>query len=362
MLVDKKVLFLSNHLYFSKRKAGFHNLANYLLSCKNHVVFCTVPNSLVTILRERGNLKQRLLSILFSLYPYKSNYLIVSSYISLFHNETILKGFHFIKKMLFVNGYSRVFSYDYDVIVFESNVSLFLADKLKKKYPNAKFIYRVSDDLSVLGHNKILTEEERRVLPKFEFVSTASSYITRRLVNYNSNVKIVTHHNAINKDIFNHESINPYQNNQKNFIFVGSENIDYNFLELVKNINKEWLFHIIGNIPCKVKSKKIIYYGEMEFKDTVKYIKYSDVGLNILSYKEGIEAFERTLKYIQYSYCNLPVICPEFMKVQGRNVFEYGNSLKSVYQALENSLLFNSKTYDNSWVLSWKSLGERVFE
>ena len=59
----KKILFLSSHLFESKRQANFHHIAKACADNNdNDVTFCTVLNSINTLLKQRHNVKSRIKS------------------------------------------------------------------------------------------------------------------------------------------------------------------------------------------------------------------------------------------------------------------------------------------------------------
>ena len=359
--MDKKILFLSGHLYFSKRKAGFHHLANAALALKTfNVTFLTAPNSILTIFKKDPNRKERNLSIKYAFLPYSKDNLTASSYFSLAHNVTT-DIFQSIQNLLFKIGYSKVLSKKYDYVVFESGVSLFLFDRVKKYNPNAKFIYRVSDDLEMLNHKILLLDQEERLLDKFDLISSPSNYITNRLKGLNQNIRIKNHYHGIDKPLFDSCSKNPYNNDYINLIFVGTGYLDEEFLKIVKNINNNWIFHIIGSFTNQIESVNIIYHGEMPFIDTLDYIKYADVGMQIRNNVKGIEILEKSLKFIQYSYFKLPILAPKYMKLKDVNVFSYEHNRDNIVIEIEKCLKFEKSDYDNSWISSWDEvLGEII--
>ncbi len=76
---------------------------------------------------------------------------------------------------------------------------MFLFDRVKKYNPNAKFIYRVSDNLEMLNHKILLLDQEERLLDKFNLISSPSSYITDRLKGLSQNIRIENYYNGIDK-------------------------------------------------------------------------------------------------------------------------------------------------------------------
>lgn len=349
-----KILLLSGHYYNSKRKAGFHFLANEYAKMGFEVVFVTVPFSLFSIINQDYRLmEKKFINNLFSNIYFSDIKSIIN--FTLFHptNRKFLD-----KNIMFkLNKRVKKEIIDANYIIFESNHSLYFYDEIEQINPEAKKIYRVSDDITQLNFPKSLENIEKRIINKFDLVSVPTEIIFNRLSKFSPNIKI--HYHGINKEIFDKEYKNPYNKKYKNFIFVGNSHIDYKFLDIASKLNKNYLFHIIGPFEQKVQGDNIIYYGYMPFEETVKYIKYADVGLQILTGKEKIvKTFNNSLKVLQYSYCKLPIIAPAIMKSKRTNWFSYEYSTKSVIQCIENALNFDRKSFDNSDIYSWTDLAK----
>lgn len=348
---------MTSHLYDSKKKAGFHHLAKSFLNRGYNVTFCTVPNTLISIIIEKSNKKVRCLSILYAIIPKIEKKIIKTSWISLFHPLFITPKLNIFFKKTLVNGYSKVFSKSYDIIIFESNNGLFLFDILKTKNPDAKFIYRASDDLELVSGIRELIDHETMILSRFDLISTPSLGITKKFKSKTTmDLNIITQYHGIDTCIYDKDYPNPYDNTKKNFVFVGTGFLDYKFLDLVSNINDKWEFHIIGNLQKLVNGKNITYYGEMPFEKTIPYLKFADVGLQTRSYSEGISTLEKSLKFVQYTYLNLPIIAPKYMCLNESHVFSYEHNIESIKDSIYSALNFDRRTVDRSWVRSWDEI------
>ncbi|MCX6163717.1 MAG: glucuronosyltransferase, partial [Ignavibacteriae bacterium] len=180
----KKVTLITYHHWKSKRRAGFHWLAEAYHKMGCQVVFVTGAisklskikkdfriefidsKSINKLIEEKDNffsytwftnwhpvnLRNRILNNL--------SYNIFSKYSSLFKDKELID---FIK--------------DSDAFIFESFPGIFLFDTLKNLSNNSKFIYRVSDDMRLLNLHPVVIDFEKKVLPKFDLVSVPSEYI-----------------------------------------------------------------------------------------------------------------------------------------------------------------------------------------
>ncbi len=244
-------------------------------------------------------------------------------------------------------------------IVFESTPGLLLFDKVKKLNPGAKYIYRVSDDLRFLQVHPALIKYEAKVLPSFDVVSIVSAHFFNLFKQ--KNVRL--HYHGIDKQTYDQPHVNPYPAGSTNLVFIGNAYFDRDFLETASTLFPDAKFHIIGPIQGLPKHPNIIAYGEMPFYETVGYIKYADVGLHTLHRARGAEAFTDTLKVHQYTYCQLPIVAPSFLKTNRKHAFYYtpGNAA-TIQTSLENALGFLHDEVDNSNVLDWKELAQKLIK
>lgn len=358
--MSKRILLLSGHLFRSKRKAGFHHLAEAMVELGMDVSFVTVPNSLYSVLKSESSKWVRLAAWLYSIQPISIGKIRVSSYISLIHN--LAGGRQLFSKIhynLFKIGYCRLFREKFDVIIFESGVSLFLFDRLEKYNPSAKLVYRVSDDLIMLKHDFMLVHKEKEILRRFLIVSSPSSTITERL-RLHSPANTETFYHGLNKQSFDDCYENPYDTGYVNFVFVGTGYFDYQFLKYATDVLRNSRFYIIGNIPRSVVSDNIIYFGEMKFQETVAYIKFADIGLQTRQNVNRIATLEKSLKYLQYCYAKLPIIAPKYMNLIEQNVFSYECDYQSVACCIHDALLFDRSSYDNGWIQGWDQLARNL--
>ncbi|MCX6163718.1 MAG: glucuronosyltransferase, partial [Ignavibacteriae bacterium] len=171
-------------------------------------------------------------------------------------------------------------------------------------------------------------------------------------------------YHGINKKIFDECIENPYKfKNKINAVFVGVSNFDCDFLSKASKLFPEWGFHIVGPIRKTVEKENIFYYGEIDFLKTIPLIKFSDIALQNMTYKKGVESFTDSLKVLQYSYCRLPIVATDFLKSKRKNIFYYkeGNE-KSIYDALTGALNFPREKFDNTDIYSWEDLAKKLME
>jgi 2-beta-glucuronyltransferase len=359
----KQVLFLSGHLFMSKRHANFHHLAKACSQNGNSVTFCTVPNSLITLLIQNHNKLERLKSYFYAFFPMKQNGIHVTSYISLMYPLNKGSKLNSLFMWLFQYGYSKTFQTEYDVIIIENGIPLLLFEKLKQLNPSSKFVYRVSDPIEKnMGWEGFL-EFENRIVDQFDMVSTPTSSITERLREQYPSVNIETHYHGINKELFSKDYANPYLKysaKKINFVFVGASKMDFEFLDIASTLLDDYIFHIIGPFEHVIQKENIIYYGEMKFEETIQYIKYADICLQTLVPFTYSDLYERPLKFTQYSFFKKPILSPEHMNLKDKNAFSYLNTADSIQYAINEACKFDSLSFEISWIKSWNEIAKEL--
>jgi len=360
-LTMKRAILVTGHYWHSKRKAGFHWLADALHRLGWEVIFFTAPISWLSVIRQDYRLAYPVLQ--------EANRLIqvdqgMWSYVwfTPWHPANLrLKFLNQLCHRLFY-GYSKfplkaiepIISQSH-LIIFESTPALLLFERFKQLNSHAKFIYRVSDDLRLLGNHPVVLETEQHIAGKFDLVSVPSQPIYR-LFEGLPQLRLNVH--GIRPELFEQEYVNPYpSSNHPNLIFVGNSNFDHNFLAHASQLFPGWHFHIIGSINNLPDRPNIIKYGELPFEQTIPYIKYADIGLQTLSYRPGMESMTNSLKIIQYTYCQLPIIAPLYLQSSRSNFCYYqpGDAL-SIQQALKEAFNYNRTQISKDAIYSWDEI------
>lgn len=363
----KRVVLITGHYWNSKRKAGFHWLADAFWHQGWEVVFFTAALSWLSVIRRDYRLAYPVLEQANQLQQMRSNFW---SYVwfTPWHPANLRSNLlNYISRPLF-RAYSQLplgaaesLLQDTDLFIFESTPALLLFDKCKQLNPQAQFIYRVSDDLRFLRNHAVVLETEERIAPQFDLVSVPSQHIYRLFAGL-PNLELNFH--GIQKDLFKQEYANPYAiSDTPHVVFVGNSYFDCNFLEQASQLFPNWQFHIIGPINNLPERKNIIVYGELPFESTIPYIKHADIALQTLAYSSGAECFTDSLKIIQYSYCQLPIVAPAYLSSLRTNLFYYqpGDGT-SIYQALIAAQACDRSQISTDKIYSWEELVSRWLE
>jgi len=245
-----------------------------------------------------------------------------------------------------------------DLFVFDSTHGLFLFDRFKQMNPRARFVYRVSDDIPMMGNHPLLLETEERITPQFDLVSTPSEYIQRRFAHL-SQARL--HKHGLRKELFDQIHDCPYKGTGPFVIYVGREYFDHDFLQRALRLFPTWSFHIFGSIPHLPVAANLTVYGERPFEEMIPYLKYADIGLQTRAYKPGAECLTDSLKMHQYTYCKLPIVAPQFLKNSRPHVFYYqpGDDA-TIRQALIDAARFDRSKVPLKDVWSWDEMVARL--
>jgi 2-beta-glucuronyltransferase len=359
------VTFITGHYYPSRRRAGFHNLADaaHRMGCR--VNFVTAGYSLLSYLRRdyrtkipgiRANCNQPV-----EIKPGFVSYV----HFTPWHPHTlVLPGLDRLTHPLMdrygegeLNGLLPLIK-ETDIFVFESMSGLFLFKRCRRENPAARMIYRVSDDIRILGstHPRLI-ELEREIAPDFDCVSVPSAWMLNLFPSLPS-LRLCLHHHGLDKSAYDACTVSPYPAGSTNAVFVGTAYFDDEFTRLAAIGNPECMFHIIGPMKDTLALPNVRFYGEMPFAATPPYIKFADVGLFNLQYRnESVKSFTDSLKIIQYRYCHLPIVTPIFLDLRRDGVFYYQpGDTESCAGALHDALACGRDRKRAAEVRSWDAL------
>ncbi|MBD2297088.1 glucuronosyltransferase [Nostoc sp. FACHB-190] len=357
----KRVVLVTGHYWNSKRKAGFHWLADAFWHQGWEVIFVTAALSWLSVIRRDYRLAYPVFQEANQLQQMRTNFW---SYVwfTPWHpanlRSQLLNRFSYglfnLYGQLPLDSIEPLLQ-ETDLFIFESTPALLLFERFKLLNPQAQFIYRVSDDLRLLRNHSVVLETEARVAPKFDLVSVPSQHIYHLFADL-PNVQLELH--GIRKDLFNQEYVNPYPASETpNVVFVGNAHFDYEFLEQASQLFPNWQFHIIGPINNLPKRKNIIAYQELPFESTIPYIKHADIALHTLAYTPGAECFTDSLKIMQYTYCKLPIVAPAYLQSSRPHISYYQpGDAGSIYQALIAAQNYDRCQISTKNIYSWDEL------
>ena len=353
----KQAILLTTHCWNSKRRAGFHWIADSLWRAGWDVLFvtdvlswidrlkgcyrfnCVPPGGFNRVVKEMDRLDSYVVY-----HPWRPTRVRLDVV-----NHLTYPWFSTFGRIPLPGLEKRV--READLLIFESSFGLMFFDRFKLLNPKARFVYRVSDDLHIKNAHAVLLDTERRIAPHFDLVSTYQETVQRRFEHL-PHARLSPH--GVPCHLYDQEYENPYKSfTGANALFVGTAFFDMDFLNRASRLFPEVNFHMIGpigNIPVR---PNIIAYGELPYTETIPYVKFADIGLNPLTFS----SFANSNKVVQFTYCRLSIVTSDLNQNDQPHVFCYhpGDDT-SIEQAIRNALSFDRNKVPASSVQSWDQL------
>ena len=228
-----KIVFITPHYLEQYRKTGFFWMADAFHQKGWAVLFFTSPFSVVSILNRDNRLRfpvwkerQKLIEkkphffsfVHFTLlHKVDCTKVIKNSKIAHFFGSIFNKILSPIANLVQTKlGESKAFIESADAFVFESSPSLELLDDFIRLNPNAKRIYRVSDDLRLVRVHPDTHRYESHCLSNFDRVSVQSTALLETIKERNKNCRAVVDFHGVNKLLFDACQTSPYSLIKKN--------------------------------------------------------------------------------------------------------------------------------------------------
>ncbi len=363
----KRVVLLSGHYYGSKRRGGFHWLADAYRELGWDVLFVTTCVSLLSVMKKDRRLEEPLREKAGRFETFRPG---VDSFVLFtpWHPANLRNGFLNALSGPIYRGYGfflpaalRERLAAADLIIFESNPSLLLFNRIARIAPKARLVYRVSDDLRNLCVHPVVLDVEAEILSRFHLVSAQARSVERR---FRDQARVVTHLPAIDKAAFDVDVANPYPNDGRpRVVSVGSSFFDYDYLPAVAAHFPQCQFHVIGRLERTFDAPNITWHGELPFARMLPFMKHADVGLALYECREGGESLaDSSHKLTQYTYCRLPIVAPGFACRPDRpHILPYVNGdAGSMKSGLEAALRFPKTQVTAESVRSWTEMAREL--
>lgn len=360
------VVFLSNHVYGSPRRAGFHWLADSFHKGGWSTTFVTTGLSEISrflgdrrldavdaasvgkIVTQGGGVRSLVELTLFHPVDLKRKWLnqaaqpIMSAYgrrLSAALREVIISA---------------------DIVIFESSAALLYLDSVSKLNPGARLVYRVSDDVRVIRFHPLIPKVEDEVVSRFHCVSLPSRILHRRFSHLEN---AVVHPHGLNKNAMDAAALeNPFSGQAgPHAVSIGSTLFDPDFLNIAADLRPDVTFHVIGDVKVNYSKANIRQYGELPFAKAASFTMHADVGLALYKERAGAEYLAETSNKIgQYTYARLPVVAPRFASTVPRpHVFAYDEDRASIARALNAALSYDRSSIVES-VPTWDEIRDAI--
>jgi 2-beta-glucuronyltransferase len=331
----RTAILISGHYLGSKRRAGFHHLAEAFWTLDWDVTFVTAAIS--TLSRLRGDYRFA--------YPVReeANRLVpvrerLTSYVLMTrtHPGNLRFG---VANRLSASWFARYADATLgpleerlrttDLVVFEGTAALLLVERIRGLAPAARVVYRASDDLRALGVHPLILEAEAAAIPLFDLVSAPTQEIADAFA---ARGPVEVHPPAIDKAALDQTTESPYGGGPA-AVFVGvSPLFDYESLAAAARLAPHVSFHVIGPPPRPLPAN-VFFHPELPYEALVPYLQHATFGLLLLP--PGYASLGQGNKVAQYSYCRLPIVAPVHLAAERPNLclFEPGDG-ESMLRAL----------------------------
>jgi 2-beta-glucuronyltransferase len=361
-----KVVLLSNHYYRSKRRAGFHFVADALWKAGHEVLFVTTGISWIS--RARGDNRTRYPELMEGrnkLVEERPGFLSYVHFTPWHPHTLVLPPLDALTRPFmglyggFPLGAAEPLLKDAGLFIYESCNALFLFERCRALASGAKHVYKVSDDVRLLrSAHPALFDLETRLAPEFDLVSVPCEYLAGK---FSGRARVEIHRHGVDRAPFDAAKASPYRGSP-NCVFVGNAYLDRAFLKNAADSCPDVFFHAIGPLDKLPEAPNIRAYGEIPFLETVPFIKFADVGLHTLDLSHSAHAmsFTDSLKVKQYRFCGLPVVAPAKLGVPGEGVFGYGDDPASCGEAVRAALASGRDLRRAEGVESWDEVAARI--
>jgi 2-beta-glucuronyltransferase len=331
----RSAILISGHYLGSKRRAGFHHLAEAYWNLGWDVTFVTAAISSLSRLRGDYRFAYPVQEEANRLVPVRER---LTSYVLLTrtHPGDLRLGLANRLSRPWFGRYAHVpFGpleerlREADLVVFEGTAALLFVERVRRLTPGARLVYRASDDLRVLGVHPVIVEAEERAIPLFDLVSAPTRQIADLLAPYGP---VEVHPPGIDKAALDRPVQSPYAAGPT-AVFAGvSPLFDYESLAAAAELAPHVSFHVIGPPPRPLPAN-VSFHPELPFFELVPYLQHATFGL--LLFPPGYGSLGQGNKIAQYSYCRLPILAPVHLDASGPNicVFDPEDS-ESLRQAL----------------------------
>lgn len=254
-----------------------------------------------------------------------------------------------------------------DMIIIESGPPIMLTPIVRKHGPNAKLVYRVNDDVRVLGLPEFLAKAEQDYAGLFDRISMTSPVLAKRFQGRSDKVHIDPI--GVNKAILEKQLSDPFANRaraDREAVCAGTTLFDLCAVESMAKLRPNWNFHIIGRHIAFHSGlpDNLILHGELDYESTIAWTKYADIGLAPYLDKAGVEyQITQSNRMLIYRYFGLPIIGPQCLENHDDNQYvsyepENDDSMEKALSLLETKSV-QTRQVD---VHDWSALYQRILQ
>lgn len=316
-----EVAFLSNHYWRSERRAGFHGLAQAFHDAGWKVRFVTTGLSRISFLKTDSRLG-RLSGAPRNEWVTAPDGVETFVYCPPVHPFARFRGTNPITDRLFAHLYRRGLPATLgrglassDLVVFESSAALLLFDTVGRWAPAARRVYRVSDDVRVVGMAPSILAAEDRAVPRFDLISVPSRVLLRERFAV-PNAAFHPHGLDLPRLAAARDGVHDGGGGdlaRPACVGLGTTLFNTDLLTLCARARPDVTFYIVGALPPKrrVDLPNIVWCGERPFEEALSMAAACDIAAAFYRPEAGTEYLAETSnKIAQYTFFRKPIIGP----------------------------------------------------
>ena len=210
---------------------------------------------------------------------------------------------------------------DSDTVIIESGIGPLFFDLIQGLNPQARLIYRASDDLATINVAPCVHRAFRRAAPRFSSMALASPRLASTIPD-TANAYYIPH--GVDPALAELGDPSPYEDGP-NAVSVGSMLFDPHLIVEVSRRFPEVRFHLIGSGQGRHPGygDNVTVYEEMPHEEALRYIKHADIG--VAPYNQQAPAYlaESSHKLMQYDFFGLSAVCPHSVVGCGSNRYGF---------------------------------------
>lgn len=225
---------------------------------------------------------------------------------------------------------------------------------------SAKIIYLASDILSTIGVHPIVQDTLERCSDLIDYFCLTSRKMTPSFGWAEDRVFVVPH--GIDPADFADIGPSPYSS-KYNAVSVGSMAFDSNFFLRAAPQFSDVTFHVIGSGTRFLAADNVKIYDEMQFKDTLPFIKYATFGIAPYRPRPDVDYISETsMKLMHYEYLGIPAVCPNFATGDRPVRFGYTpGDPQSIGAAITAAMAASGRVNRPSF-LTWDEVARRLLD
>jgi len=316
---QKRAVILTGHFAHQKRRANIHWLSDELRDHGWHVTFVTVGYSWVSRLRGDRRFKSLFQRPTPGLDQIDASLTSVFRYapihpFSLRNHplDALVRPIHYLFETYW-RRHLRAPLANADLVVVESGPPVMLSPAAREYAPDAALVYRVSDDVKLLGLPVFLQKAELRHAAVFDRISMASPILAKK---FHAHETVRIDPIGIPKKLYAGNLPDPIgvHRAEKEVVCAGTTQFDLPAAVAIAKARPNWRLHIIGRLqgdPPSHIPPNLIFHGELPFAQTAAYIKHADIGFAPYIDRPGVEyQTAQSNRILQYRHFGLPILGP----------------------------------------------------